>query len=69
MARRANSSPLFTELPPDLHERLRDRARATRRSVTAEVIIALESHLAAPASGEIAEPVLAKRGRPRKVAE
>jgi len=38
-------STLYCEIPPDLHARLRRLAHDNRRTVTAEVILALEAHL------------------------
>jgi len=36
---------LIRDLPPDLHERLKERARANRRSLAAEVLVILEERL------------------------
>jgi len=36
---------LIRDLPPDLHARLKERARAHRRSLNAEVLVILEERL------------------------
>jgi hypothetical protein len=72
--RRPNVSTLFAEISPDLHARLRERAKATCRPVTTEVVIALERHLSLPPEAvPVVEPPAPapppppkKRGRPRK---
>lgn len=43
---RHRNVPLNLRIPEELNERLRERAKQTRRTLTMELIIALENYLA-----------------------
>ncbi len=45
--RRPGKRTLYVELPEELWERLNTLAETNRRKITAEVVLALEAHLAA----------------------
>jgi hypothetical protein len=66
---RPGKQTLYAELPSDVYQRLRDRAERCRRTLTAELILALEWYLETPpvpAPPPPAEPPKRPRGRPRK---
>lgn len=45
---------LSVELPTELHEMLRRSAKANRRTLTGETILAIEKHLQLPAANDTA---------------
>lgn len=51
------SALLIKNIPPPLHERLRQRAAAHHRSMNREVIAILERELAIPVTSELPPPV------------
>jgi predicted transcriptional regulator len=62
--RRAGKRAIYVEVPEELASRLDDLLAQTRRSITAEVILALEHWLERQGVGEAA--VEEPRSRPRK---
>ena len=56
---------LIKDLPDAIHARLRRRAKANRRSMTAEALVILERHLAEDAGPPTLEAVDAMRVRGR----
>ena len=51
------SALLIKNMPPPLHQRLRQRAAAHHRSMNREVIAILERELERPAAAELPPPV------------
>lgn len=60
------TSILIKNLPQDLHQRLKQRARRNRRSMSAEAIVILEDVLGGPPRQWTLEEIDALRVRPGK---
>lgn len=60
MQQRTNSDQILLRMPPGLRASLAERAAQTRRSVSAEIIDAIEKHLS---DGSQIEQILARLDR------
>jgi hypothetical protein len=66
---RPGKQTLYAELPPEIYRRLKERAERCRRTLTGELILALEWYLETPpvpAPPPPPEQPKRPRGRPRK---